>query len=322
MRPDQRNDRPAPARAHVTILLATRDGAAHLGPQLDSIAAQSHRDWSLIVSDDGSADATCTMVERFARQRENPVTLLQGPGRGSAANFLFLMREWAALAPPDAWMAFSDQDDVWLADKIARAVDLLARVPAGGPALYCSRSWVCDTGLANRRLSAPRPHPPGFRNALVQNIAAGNTIVLNPAAARLAAAAAQEAGQVVVHDWWLYQLITGCGGTVLHDDRPGLLYRQHSGNLIGANDGLAARARRVSGLLGGTVRDWNAVNIAALRRSAYRLTPENRALLEAFAHARRAHLPARLAALARLGLYRQSRPATLSLYLAALLRRL
>ena len=178
MRAGQRYDRPEPARAHVTILLATRDGAAHLEPQLDSIAAQSHRDWSLIVSDDGSTDATCAMVERFARQQQNPVTLLQGPGRGSAENFLFLMRQWAALAPPGAWMAFADQDDVWLADKIARAVARLAPLPAGSPALYCSRSWVCDTGLANRRLSAPRPRAPGFSNALVQNIAAGNTIVL------------------------------------------------------------------------------------------------------------------------------------------------
>ena len=316
---------PAPRHepgVHVTILLAARDGADHLGPQLDSIATQTHRDWNLIVSDDGSADATRTMVKAFARQQENPTTLLEGPGRGSAENFLFLMREWAGRAPRDGWMAFSDQDDVWLAGKLARAVAMLAPLPAGIPALYCSRSWICDAELKACRLSAPRPRPAGFRNALVQNIAAGNTIVLNAAAARLATAAAHEAGQVVVHDWWLYQLITGCGGTVLHDDRPGLLYRQHSGNLIGANDGPAARLRRLRGLLDGTFREWNAINIAALRRSAHRLTPENRNLLEAFAALRTASLPARLLALRRHGLYRQSQAATLSLYLAALLRRL
>ena len=50
----------------ITILMASYNGAAHIGAQLESLAAQSHRDWRLIVSDDGSSDATCAIVEAFA----------------------------------------------------------------------------------------------------------------------------------------------------------------------------------------------------------------------------------------------------------------
>ena len=95
------------------------------------------------------------------------------------------------LTPRGTWMAFSDQDDVWLPDRLARGVAALGG--HSGPALYCSRTWITDERLESRRLSAPRPRSLGFRNALVQNVASGNTILLNAAAADLVRDAAAEA---------------------------------------------------------------------------------------------------------------------------------
>ena len=308
--------------ARVLILMATYNGAQHLTEQLNSLSQQSHRDWRLWVSDDGSSDETRNIVARYAaKQAEHgrDVRLIDGPGRGGTANFLSLL-EASQPAAEELWIAFSDQDDVWLPDKLARGIAALEGID--GPALYCSRTWIADAGLTQRRLSAPRPLPPSFANALVQNIAAGNTILLNPAAAALACAAAAEAGEVVVHDWWLYQLITGAGGRVVHDDVPGLLYRQHGRNEIGANDTWRARAKRVRQLLWGDFQDWNRLNSAALERSAHRLTPEARAMLADFAGLGRAGLLRRLAGLRGLGLYRQSRPAQAALWLAAVLGRL
>jgi len=310
---------PAPAG----ILLAVYNGADGLPAQLDSIAAQDDPDWRLLVSDDGSHDDSDALIAAFAgRMQGRRVVRLTGPGQGAARNFLFLIRQWRAHLPPGSLMAFCDQDDVWLTDKLGRGRAALAAVPENVPALYCSRTWITDDRLIGRRLSAKRPHAPGFRNALVQNIASGNTILLNPAAAALVAAAADEVRDVVVHDWWVYLLVTGAGGRVLHDDTPTLLYRQHAGNQIGANDHFRARCKRIRQLLRGDFRDWNARNIAALTASAHRLTTENRRLLEQFAAMRRAPLPARLWQLSRLRLYRQSRPAQVALWLAAVLGRL
>ena len=172
-------------------------------------------------------------------------------------------------------------------------------------------------------LAAVRPEPEfTFRHALVQNIAGGNTMILNTAGWRLVRAAAAEARRVVVHDWWIYQIVSGAGGRVLFDREPGLLYRQHGGNMIGANRGAGARLRRLRALLSGRFRRWTSVNLVALRASAHRLSPGNRALVEALAEGRRQGLFGRLRMLRRTGLYRQGPAGRLSLLLAALLGRL
>ena len=135
-------------------------------------------------------------------------------------------------------------------------------------------------------------------------------------------AAAARTGQVVVHDWWIYQLVTGAGGQVVFDDVPQMLYRQHAGNLIGANTGLRAKLRRLGMLVSGRFGDWNDINIAALRGVSDCLTPENHALLETFAQGRKAGFAGRLAMLRRTGLHRNGLAGQASLWLAAVLGRL
>lgn len=306
--------------SQVAILLAVYNGGTYLREQLDSIAAQTHPDWHLIASDDGSCDDSREILADFARH--HPLTCLDGPGQGGAANFMSLIRRAADHVAPGHWLAFCDQDDVWLRDRLSRGIAALGAMDGTRPALYCSRTWITDAALDNRRLSAPRPLPLCFRNALVQNVAPGNTILLNPAAADLVETAAEQAGTVVVHDWWIYQLVTGAGGQVVHDDTPTLLYRQHGVNQIGANDTGAAQLRRIWQLLRGSFRDWNETNIRALSRLERHLAPENRQVLRDFARMRQDALPARLTALRQLGLYRQSRASTLALWLSVVLKRI
>lgn len=300
----------------VQILLAVYNGGAHLAEQLDSIAAQSHTRWHLIASDDGSSDNSRAVLEAFAE--DHPVTLREGPRQGAAANFLSLLGH----ADPDGWIAFADQDDIWLPDKLERSLAELQDIPPETPALFCSRSWIADADGNPLRLSPPRSRPICFRNALVQNVVAGNTIVLNPAATRLVQDAAREAGEIVIHDWWIYQIVSGTGGRIVHDDEPTLLYRQHGLNQIGANDSVRERAKRIAMIITGRFRDWNEINITALRRSSGRLTPENLSLLNHFAEMRGSTLPLRLWRLGRLGLYRQGRASTVALWIAATLNRL
>ncbi len=156
----------------------------------------------------------------------------------------------------------------------------------------------------------------------MQNIAAGNTIMLNRAALDLARAAAARTRKVAVHDWWVYQLMTGAGAQVIFDPEPVLLYRQHAGNLIGANRGLLATLHRLRHLFTGTFRDWNNTNIAALEQSSDHLAPENLQLLRRFATGRAQGLRGRIAMLRDTGVYRQGMLGQTSLRLATLLGRL
>ena len=306
--------------AQIVILLATWNGAAHLREQLESFRIQTLHPTRLIVSDDGSRDDTRTILAEFAASDPGfVVDIIEGPRRGGAQNFLHLLQ---AVPLGTDFIALSDQDDVWLPDKIARGVRLLSRLPADRPALMGGRSYICDAELHNQRMSSMPRRSPSFCHALVQNFAGGNTMMLNSAGVDLVRAAAAEAGRVVVHDWWIYQIISGVGGDVIFDEVPLLLYRQHGGNQIGANAGVSAKLRRMRWMLSGRFRRWNAINLAALRASSHRFTPENRAIIADFARLQRSGLWDRLAILRRLGLYRQGLEGTLALWLAAVLGRI
>jgi glycosyltransferase involved in cell wall biosynthesis len=304
----------------IAILLATYNGMPDLTAQLESYAGQTLPPAAILVSDDGSDDGTRDAVADFAtRHPALGVQVLDGPRRGAAANFLSLLMQ---VDPGIDMVALSDQDDVWLPEKLARGAASLGELPPAVPALYCGRTWECDAQLGNRRLSRRAGKRPSFAHALVQNIAGGNTMMLNAAALALLQRAGQGRPRVVVHDWWIYQMVTGAGGTVLFDDTPQVLYRQHGKNMIGANRGLSAQLRRLWLMMKGRLRRWNTINIRALRSAAAELTPESRALLDRFAAGRDAGIAGRLAMLRRTGVYRQGLSGQVSLYLAGLFGRL
>lgn len=309
----------------VTILLALYNGEPYLPAQLESIANQTFEDWEVLVSDDHSTDASASMVQAYAaQQRSGRIGLLHGPRSGGAANFLYLL----AQAPETtSYCAFSDQDDVWLPHKLARAVAALA-VADTRPAAYFSRTLICAADLSKPRPSRKLRKACGFRNALVQNVMPGNTIVMNAAARGLlqnilAQTDAAVRAQVVVHDWWVYQTLSGCGALLIWDEEPGLLYRQHIGNQIGANAGLRAQLHRFGVMLRGGYVDWNRRNLMALNAAKPWFTAENQALLQEFVVAHGADTGlARMRALRRAGLYRQGWLGQMSLYVAALIKRL
>jgi len=309
----------------VAILMGLCNGAAHMQDQLDSFVAQTVADWDLTVSDDGSSDDGPAILARFAEAQTaegRAVRLVAGPGQGFAANFLSLL----ALVPEGTdWVALSDQDDVWLPDRLQRGIRALAPVPDGMPALYGSASWIVSEALTGHHASPRFSRPPAFRNALVQSIAGGNTMLLNRAGADLARGAAREAlavGGPATHDWWLYQLVSGAGGQVIRDETPTILYRQHGANLFGSNRGLGAALSRLRLVVSGELGAWVARNNRALGASAHRLTADNRALLARFAQLRTQDMVGRLRTLRALGIYRQGRVGQAAITLAALLGRL
>ncbi|MBE3639010.1 glycosyltransferase [Mangrovicoccus algicola] len=297
----------------LTILLGTYQGAAHLQAQLDSFTAQTHRDWRLVIGDDGSRDATRDIAAAFRDREGRPPRIVPGPGRGFAANFLGLLCD-PAEAP--GHVALSDQDDVWFPDKLERAMALLAQADPAIPALACGRTLLTDAAL--RPLGPSRRHRHfAFGNALVQNVVAGNTIVMNPAAHRLLRAAGPQA--VPYHDWWCYLLVTGAGGRILYDPVPCMQYRQHGGNVQGENLSAGAVMRRARDFGGRKWRGWFEANIAALEANRHLLTGQNRARLDAFLRHDRRNAAGRARALLALAPWRQRPAETAALYGGTLL---
>ncbi len=304
----------------VAVLLCTYQGEGFLSAQLNSIARQSHGNWKVWASDDGSKDATPTILETYKQQwGDSLLSVLPGPRAGFVANFMSL-----ACSPNIAadYYAYADQDDVWEDDKTARAITWLETVPEEIPALYMSRTRLIDEdghelGFAPLFTSKP----PSFANALVQNIGGGNTMVINQAARALLQTLSKDV-KIVSHDWWTYMLVTGVGGRVFYDPYPGVRYRQHRGNVVGSNAGALARAWRALLVFGGRFKNWGAINMQALERIRAHLTPENRRIFDDFSAARAGGLSSRLLALNRSGVHRQGFIDNIGLYVAALFNRL
>ena len=303
----------------VAILMATYNGERFLEEQLESFANQSERDWVLWASDDGSSDKTKSILKEFAdRFPAGKVNILDGPKSGFANNFLSLINHPAIKAEN---YAYSDQDDVWYEDKLERALNFLDGQSKNMPALYCSRTEYVDENMTHIGFSDDYQRPPSFLNALVQNIASGNTMVFNGAARSLLMRTGEPL-DVPLHDWWTYIIVTACAGVVFFDRRPTVRYRQHDSNLWGMNTGWVNRAARVKKLFEGRFKGWNNRHVKALMGIKQNIAPRNQKVLNHFDLICNKGLVLSLYNLSISGLYRQTFLGNLGLWVAALFNKI
>lgn len=211
----------------VTVVMATYNGAEFISAQLASLEHQTRRPDQLVLRDDGSTDETVRFVREWARVsriklHEVPATERLGP----ASSFLTALK---AAAPADVYF-FCDQDDVWLPDKIERAVNTLIISDPMQPHLIATRVQIVDDALQLLRLSPVVRHL-SFNSAVCESILTGCTMAFN---GRLRQLLVRELPQrIEMHDWWCYLLASGTG-RVSFDIEPSVMYRQHSQNSLGA----------------------------------------------------------------------------------------
>lgn len=297
--------------------MCTFQGEAHLLEQLESIRAQTHENWTLFVSDDGSTDGTLPILREFqASLPPGRMTIVAGPRQGFAANFLSLLLN--PLADGD-YFAFSDQDDVWYPDKVAVALSALQSLhnTSSRPCAYGAATVVVDDALKVLGVSRIFRPIPSFKNALAQNIAGGNTITLNRALRMVLLKIGHV--KIVSHDWWVYLVCTGAGGEFIFDDKPALLYRQHTENLVGDSSSLKMKLQRLASVFQGRYKGWMEINLEALEHASTLLTHENLATVTQFSSLRRMKFPRRVLELHRSGVRRQNLSGNFGLYFACLL---
>lgn len=209
----------------ISVALCTYNGAKFIMEQLVSIAAQTQLPAEMVICDDGSVDATVAKIKYFASNAPFPVHLHVNPiNLGIRGNFSKVVE----LCGGDL-IAFSDQDDVWLPHKLARAEQMIHQSADPAATLYCSRLQYINESLAPLGLS-PVPSKIGFQNAIVENIATGCSVVFGLEVRRRLLQAAPS--DMVMHDWWAY-LVATAFGQVIYDPTPTVLYRQHGGNFAG-----------------------------------------------------------------------------------------
>lgn len=301
----------------VAVILGYYDGNKYLIEQLDSIINQTHRNIGIFISDDYSPEKPDTSSLTL-KEEQSLYIKCNEVNQGFCKNFLNAL---TTVNDGFEYFAFSDQDDIWNSDKIERALNILSQYPSDKPALYASSTTIVgECGQLELGTSPIFKKPPSFANALVQNIGGGNTMVFNQAAKDLIAKSSMNI-DIVSHDWWCYQIVSGAGGMVHYDPEPCLKYRQHPKSLVGSNNSPSAKIVRIKALLDGRFCHWNDINLRALSNSKNLLTDKSKQTLEGFIRARQANIFKRLILFWRTGIYRQTTYGTLSLMLGLLINK-
>lgn len=101
------------------ILMTTYNGEKFISQQLSSIISQTWKNWCLIIRDDGSSDATISILNDF-KQKDNRIIVIENETEkhGSYMNFWTLIHEVRENYSEYDYYFFSDQDDIWESDKL------------------------------------------------------------------------------------------------------------------------------------------------------------------------------------------------------------
>lgn len=214
----------------VNILMSTYNGEQFLAEQIHSIQEQTYTDWQLLIRDDGSSDQTRTIIKRFVEEdsrirfiNENDQTNL-----GVIDSFFQLVKFEEA----DVYF-FSDQDDVWLPDKLEVSLKEAEQYSVDEPLMIYMDLKVVDQELNILSDSMIRSQSHHANTELVQelteNTVTGGVSMINHSLALLW----QQTEGILMHDWYL-ALLASAFGNLVYIDQPGELYRQHGNNVLGA----------------------------------------------------------------------------------------
>ena len=244
------------AEPSVAILLATYNGARFLGEQLHSIERQTWHNWKVYASDDSSTDLTREILERYREKWGNDrLTIIDGPKEGSVANFQSLIGHASIEAD---YYAYCDQDDVWLEEKLSRAISMLGLHSASG--YSCAVNAVWEDGRQKVLSQSPRMRS---HDHLFEGAGQGCGFVLTAAffqqVQRYCQQHRSDAEAMHYHDWLIYLLCRAWGLTWFFDEQPMLRYRQHGTNEIGARNMGSGFAHRLKLVRSG----WYKAQVAA-----------------------------------------------------------
>lgn len=226
----------------VQVLISTYNGELYITEQIQSILSQRYPDITILIRDDGSNDRTVELMEVLMNLHPDKIKLIKGSNFGVVSSFFELLR---AADPEVDYYCFCDQDDVWLDHKVENAIKRLnSSVHTEVPAMVFTPTYLTDDEL-NPKGIWPKPpaQEPSFFNALYQNIAIGATITMNQSARKFFMySKSVNSEKVLMHDWWFYLLISAFG-TVIYDNTPSMLYRQHRNNAVGGSNSIFDKLR-------------------------------------------------------------------------------
>lgn len=214
----------------VNIVMSTYNGEKYLADQIKSIQSQTFEDWQLLIRDDGSSDNTPSIIRDMAKKDDRIHFINDGQNEnyGVIKSFYHLVKYNSA-----DYYFFSDQDDVWLPEKIEVTLKRAQSETSAKPLLVYTDLKVVNEDLEVLQESMIKSQSHHANTELVQelteNTVTGGTMMINKALADKW----QVYDNLLMHDWYL-ALLAASLGKLVYIDQATQLYRQHEANVLGA----------------------------------------------------------------------------------------
>lgn len=224
-------------KTRISVAVATYNGERFIREQMDSILKNLSARDEIVVSDDGSSDATPDILEEY-KGREVPVTVVAGPGKGIKQNIGEALRHCKG-----RYIFLADQDDVWAEDKVEKVMEYLGK---DGCRLVCHDARVMDASLSSvieESFFAFRGSKPGFLSNLLKNRYMGCCMAFERG---LLDTALPIPDNIEMHDQWIGMINDLKGGKSRFIGEALLLYRRHGANVSDFSHGTVVQmlARR------------------------------------------------------------------------------
>lgn len=204
----------------VSVCMATYNGENFIQEQLDSIIRNISRSDEIIISDDGSTDATLDILHHYAVQYNN-IHFFQGPGKGVIKNFEFAINQ----ANGD-YIFLTDQDDVWEINKVEKVLDCFHKKHC--KVVVHDATIIDGTGkLLEESFFAYRSSKAGVIKNFVKNSYLGCCMAFKR---EILTEVLPIPNQIAMHDWWIGMISELEHGSVFISDKL-IRYRRHGNNV-------------------------------------------------------------------------------------------
>ena len=262
----------------ITVLLSAYNGEKYIREQLDSILAQEGVDCKVLVRDDGSRDNTKEILNEYTTLG---VSWYTGKNIGWAKSVMDLIK----VAPESDYYAFSDQDDVWLPNKLSVGISFLESQSFDGPKLYFCNQYCWRNGEVVGKVHSEEPRFNKY-DCMVKNPTFGCTMVFNKALLDVVRNNFPE--YITSHDYLFYQVAMMLG-EVYYDHQAYMKYRLHDNNQSGASESKRAiwrqRVKSIKKIWGDHDREFMAQEL--LRSYGHLMDNDTRRIVEIPAYYRK-----------------------------------
>ncbi|AVH74994.1 glycosyltransferase family 2 protein [Weissella koreensis] len=228
-------------RSKVSVVMSTYNGDRYLENQLDSILNQKFDnqkfDLKIYIRDDGSKDNTQDIIDKYVNNYPDIVNQVDknNPNIGVKQSFFKLLK----LVDGDYYF-FSDQDDIWLPNKLDKFLEVFSLHENNIPVGVYSDLWVADAngvsiGKRMKENTSIGQDKDVLPNLLNRYLVTGASFAINKKTVEYVNEVNEEIfDRVNMHDSFI-GLLVAMTGSLEFIDEPLVNYRQHGNNVVGAH---------------------------------------------------------------------------------------